>query len=146
MESGDITRNSRTLVTVVAVAALLIALHTVISRLSGPEVFGPADTEISVGAGDRFSIEVPDDPGDGYHWIVAAPRPDPAVLRAAGQRRIMPDDDAGPPSAGHGSRALDFAAVRPGRTDLRLLHCLRCATGAADEPGAGVLNFRVTVG
>ncbi|MYT29422.1 hypothetical protein GTY73_11440 [Streptomyces sp. SID8354] len=131
---------------VVAVTALLVALHSVISQLSGPEVFGPGDTEISVSAGDRFTLEVPDDPGDGYHWIVAAPRPDPAVLRAAGQRRIAPDDGAGPPSAHHGSRALDFAAVRPGRTDLRLLHCLRCAAGAADEPGAEVLNFRVTVG
>ncbi|WP_438487649.1 protease inhibitor I42 family protein [Streptomyces sp. S186] len=146
MESGGITRNSRALVTAVAVTALLIALYSVISRLSGPEVFGPGDTEISVSAGDRFTIEVPDDPGDGYHWIVAAPRPDPAVLRAAGQRRTAPDDGAGPPSAGQHSLALDFEAGRPGRTDLRLLRCLRCTAGVADEPGADVLNFRVTVG
>ncbi|MEU7640733.1 MULTISPECIES: protease inhibitor I42 family protein [unclassified Streptomyces] len=143
MESGDITRSSRALVTVVAVAALLIALYTVVSQLSGPEVFGPGDTEIAVSAGDRFTIEVPDDPDDGYQWIVAAPRPDPAVLRAGGDRAAP----GGPPPPDHGSsRALDFEAVHPGRTDLRLLRCRRCAAGAADEPGARALNFRITVG
>ncbi|KUL42586.1 hypothetical protein ADL22_13965 [Streptomyces sp. NRRL F-4489] len=122
--------------TAVAVTALLIALYTVVSRLSGPEVYGPDDSEIAVAAGGRFTVEVPDDPGGGFHWIVAAPRPDPAVLRPAGER--VPD--------GGGTRWLDFRAVRPGRTDLRLLRCHRCATGAAYEPGARALNFRVTVG
>ncbi|MCZ0995049.1 hypothetical protein O1L44_20720 [Streptomyces noursei] len=84
MESGDITRNSRALVTVMAVLALLIALYSVIDQLTGPEEYGPGDTEIVVSAGDRFTIDVPDDPGDGRHWIVAAPRPDPAVLRTTG--------------------------------------------------------------
>ncbi|MGG2462612.1 protease inhibitor I42 family protein [Streptomyces sp. RGM 3693] len=146
MESGDITRSSRALVAVIAVAALLIALYTVVSELSGPEVYGPDDTEIAVSAGDRFTIEVPDDPGDGYQWIVAAPRPDPAVLRATGDRAAPQAPAGGPPPPGHGSRAMDFEAVHPGRTDLRLLRCRRCATGAADEPGARALNFRVTVG
>ncbi|MCK7625044.1 protease inhibitor I42 family protein [Streptomyces sp. RS10V-4] len=144
MESGGITRHSRALVTALAVTALLIALYSVVSRLSGPEVYGPADTEIAVSAGDRFTVEVPDDPGDGFHWIIAAPRPDPAVLRPDGER--APDGSPGgaPPAAG--TRWLDFRAGRPGRADLRLLRCRRCATGAAYEPGARALNFRVTVG
>ncbi|GGX01674.1 protease inhibitor I42 family protein [Streptomyces noursei] len=154
MESGDITRNSRALVTVTAVLALLIALYSVIDQLTGPEVYGPGDTEIVVSAGDRFTIDVPDDPGDGRHWIVAAPRPDPAVLRTSGWESpgtLGAPENAAPAAGGRltptrGTRALGFEAVRPGRTDLRLLHCLRCATGAADEPGAGVLNFRITVG
>ncbi|WP_411129528.1 protease inhibitor I42 family protein [Streptomyces sp. x-19] len=145
MESGDITRSSRALVTVIAVAALLIAVYTVVSELSGPEVYGPGDTEIEVSAGDRFTIEVPDDPADGQRWIVAAPRPDPAVLRATGEEAAPASATGGQPSPGRGSRALDFEAVHPGRTDLRLLRCRRCATGAADEPGARALNFRITV-
>ncbi|UZJ31105.1 protease inhibitor I42 family protein [Streptomyces endophytica] len=137
MENSDISRGGRTLVIAIAIAALLIALHSVFSQLSAPKVYGPDDTEIAVSAGDRFSVAVPDDPG-GFHWIVAAPRPDPAVLRPAGAHEA--NGGAGP------ARYLDFEAVRPGRTDLRLVRCRRCSAGAADEPGARTLNFRVTVG
>ncbi|MDT0457852.1 protease inhibitor I42 family protein [Streptomyces sp. DSM 41527] len=122
---------------VVAIAALLVALHSVFSQLSAPRVYDADDTEIAVSAGDRFSVRVPDDPAGGYRWIIAEPRPDPAVLRAAGS--------GGPPPAATG-RYLAFEAVRPGRTDLRLLRCRRCGSGAADEKGARSLNFRVTVG
>ncbi|MEU9122047.1 protease inhibitor I42 family protein [Streptomyces sp. NPDC048506] len=136
MENSGIARGVRTLVIVVAVAALLIALHSVVSQLSGPEVYGAGDTEIAVSAGDRFSVRVADDPADGYRWTIAEPRPDPAVLKAVG-RRAAPD---GP------ERYLDFEAVRPGRTDLRLLRCRHCSAGGAQEPGARTLNFRVRVG
>ncbi|MFJ6790786.1 hypothetical protein [Streptomyces angustmyceticus] len=127
--------------TAVAVAALLIALHSVVSQLSAPEVFDARDTEIRVSPGEGFSVRVPGAPSGGYRWIVAEPRPDPAVLRAAGGRVRT----GGPPPAGTG-RLLAFEAVRAGRTDLRLLRCRRCGPGAADEQGARSLNFRVTVG
>ncbi|MFJ9470327.1 hypothetical protein [Streptomyces caniferus] len=140
MENSGIPGGSRRLVIVVAIAALLIALHSVFSQLSAPEVFDADDTEIAVSPGDRFSVKVFDDPADGYRWIIAEPRPDPAVLRAAGARV-----STAPAGAGTG-RYLAFEAVRPGRTDLRLLRCRRCGTGAADERGARSLNFRVTVG
>ncbi|MFG2496058.1 protease inhibitor I42 family protein [Streptomyces caniferus] len=143
MENSGIPGGSRRLVIAVAIAALLIALHSVFSQLSAPEVFDADDTEIAVSPGDRFSVKVSDDPADGYRWIIAEPRPDPAVLRAAGARVST----GGPPPAGTGTgRYLAFEAVRPGRTDLRLLRCRRCGTGAADERGARSLNFRVTVG
>ncbi|MFH8684873.1 protease inhibitor I42 family protein [Streptomyces lydicus] len=141
MEHSGISRGGRTLVTVVAVAGLLIALYSVFSQLSAPEVFDADDTEIAVSAGDHFSVRVPDEPAGGYRWIIAEPRPDPAVLRTTGRREIP----GGPPAAGT-TRHLDFEAVRPGRTDLRLLRCRACAAGAADEPGARTLNFRVRVG
>ncbi|MFG2830674.1 hypothetical protein ACGFWI_24920 [Streptomyces sp. NPDC048434] len=137
MENSDISGGSRRLVIVVAIAALLIALHSVFSQLSAPRIYDADDTEISVSAGDHFSVQVSDDSADGYRWIIAEPRPDPAVLKAAG----------GPPPDGPGTaRYLAFEAVHPGRTDLRLLRCRRCGTGAADEKGARSLNFRVTVG
>lgn len=141
MEKSGIPGGSRRLVTAVAVAALLIALHSVVSQLSAPEVFDARDTEIRVSPGEGFSVRVPGAPSDGYRWIVAEPRPDPAVLRAAGGRVRT----GGPPPAGTG-RLLAFEAVRAGRTDLRLLRCRRCGPGAADEQGARSLNFRVTVG
>ncbi|MGD3109275.1 protease inhibitor I42 family protein [Streptomyces sp. YGL11-2] len=145
MENGDIARDSRPLVIAMAVVALLIALYSVVSQLSGPAVYRPGDSDISVSAGDRFTIAVPDDPDDGYHWIIAAPRPDPAVLEATGEH-TDPDAEPGHPASGAGgTRELGFRAVRAGRTDLRLLHCRRCATGAVDEPGARTVNFRVTV-
>ncbi|GAB7033118.1 protease inhibitor I42 family protein [Streptomyces sp. NPDC021749] len=137
MENSGISRGARTLVIVIAIAALLIALHSVFSQLSAPKVYGPDDTEIAVSAGDRFSVQPADDPG-GFRWIVAEPRPDPAVLRPTGAHEAR--GGAGP------VRYLDFEAVRPGRTDLRLVRCRRCSAGAADEPGARTLNFRVTVG
>ncbi|GGU62808.1 hypothetical protein GCM10010211_29610 [Streptomyces albospinus] len=145
MENGDIARDTRPLVIAMAVAALLIALYSVASQLSGPAVYRPGDTEISVSAGDRFTVEVPDDPGDGYRWIIAAPRPDPAVLTATGEHTDPDPEPGDPPSRTRGTRQLGFRAVRAGRTDLRLLRCRRCAPGAADEPGARAVNFRVTV-
>ncbi|MEU9113149.1 protease inhibitor I42 family protein [Streptomyces sp. NPDC048483] len=142
MGTGGIAKG-RLLVTVVAIAALLIAVSSVISQLSGPKVYDAGSAEISVGAGDHFEIRVADDRTDGFHWIIAAPRPDPAVLEATGNHL---EGDGPPPSGKGGSRYFDFAAVGAGRTDLRLLRCRRCAAGAADENGARSLNFRVTVG
>ncbi|MGW2414157.1 protease inhibitor I42 family protein [Streptomyces tubercidicus] len=141
MEHSGISRGTRTLVIAVAITALLIALHSVFSQLSAPEVYDADDTEIAVSPGDRFSVRVADDPAGGYRWIIAEPRPDPAVLKAAGGHRAT----GGPPPAGP-AHYLAFEAVHPGRTDLRLLRCRRCGPGAADEPGARSLNFRVTVG
>lgn len=142
MESSGISRGARALVVVVAIAALVVALHSVFSQLSAPEVYDADDTEIAVPAGDRFSVRVADDPAGRYHWIIAPPRPDPAVLRATGDRAAP---GAPTPSGTGPAHYLDFEAVRPGRTDLRLLRCKSCATGA-EEPGARTLNFRVTVG
>ncbi|GFE24304.1 protease inhibitor I42 family protein [Streptomyces nigrescens] len=139
MENSGISRGLRTLVIVVAITTLLIALHSIFSQLSAPEVYDADDTEIAVSPGDRFSVRVPDSPAGGYHWIIAEPRPDPAVLKAAGGRVTT----GGPPAGS--ARHLSFEAVRPGRTDLRLLRCRRCGPGAADEAGARSLNFRVTV-
>ncbi|MFE7786988.1 protease inhibitor I42 family protein [Streptomyces nigrescens] len=139
MENSGISRGLRTLVIVVAITTLLIALHSIFSQLSAPEVYDADDTEIAVSPGDRFSVRVPDSPAGGYHWIIAEPRPDPAVLKAAGGRVTT----GGPPAGS--ARHLSFEAVRPGRTDLRLLRCRRCGPGSADEAGARSLNFRVTV-
>ncbi|MFD0168708.1 protease inhibitor I42 family protein [Streptomyces decoyicus] len=143
MENSGISRGSRTLVVAVAIAALLIALYSVFSQLSAPKVYDADDTEITVSAGDRFSVKVADDPADGYRWIIAEPRPDPSVLKAAGGRVVT---GGSPPTGSGTARYLSFEAVHPGRTDLRLLRCRRCGTGAADEKGARSLNFRVTVG
>ncbi|MFH8556251.1 protease inhibitor I42 family protein [Streptomyces celluloflavus] len=142
MESSGIPKKSRLLAIAVAIAALLIAVYSVIGQLSGPEVFAEGDTEIAVTAGEHFSVRLADDPADGGHWVIAEPRPDPAVLQATGGHF---DADDPPPSGAGGSRYLDFTAVHPGRTDLRLLRCRRCGTPDADE-GARSLNFRVTVG
>ncbi|MEU8916104.1 hypothetical protein [Streptomyces nigrescens] len=139
MENSGISRGLRTLVIVVAITTLLIALHSIFSQLSAPEVYDADDTEIVVSPGDRFSVRVADDPAGGHRWIIAEPRPDPAVLRAADGRVTTGGPPAGP------ARHLSFEAVRPGRTDLRLLRCRRCGPGAADEAGARSLNFRVTV-
>ncbi|MGW3011768.1 protease inhibitor I42 family protein [Streptomyces sp. NPDC001219] len=141
MAHSGIPRGTRTLVIAVAITALLIALHSVFSQLSAPEVYDADDTEIAVSPGDRFSVRVAGDPDGGYRWIVAEPRPDPDVLRAARGRVAT----GGPPPDGP-ARYLAFEAVRAGRTDLRLLRCRRCGPGAADEAGARSLNFRVTVG
>ncbi|MEV6565803.1 protease inhibitor I42 family protein [Streptomyces kronopolitis] len=142
MENSGIARGPRTLVIALAIATLLIALHSVFSQLSAPRIYDADDSEIVVSPGDRFSVQVDDEGAGGYRWIIADPRPDPAVLRAAGSRAVP-----GGARAGSGRvRRLGFRAVRPGRTDLRLLRCRRCGTGAADEPGARSLNFRVTVG
>ncbi len=142
MGKSGISRNPGVLVVIVALAALLVAVHSVLSQLSGPKVYDDRSTEIAVAPGERFSIRVTEDPADGFRWIIAEPRPDPAVLKAAGGHV---DADEPPPSGSGGSRYLDFTAVRAGRTDLRLLRCRACGPGAADEAGARTLNYRVTV-
>ncbi|MFJ8674066.1 protease inhibitor I42 family protein [Streptomyces sp. NPDC093589] len=141
MGNSGISKKSRLLVIAVAIAALVIAAHSVISQLSGPQVYGADSPEISVSVGGSFSVKVPDDPADGYRWIIAEPRPDPAVLKTTGGH--VATSDPAPP--GGGFRFLDFEALRTGRTDLRLLRCRQCGPGAADEPGARSLNFRITI-
>ncbi|MCB5911133.1 hypothetical protein [Streptomyces pinistramenti] len=133
--------DSRLLVPAMAVAALLIAVYTVISQLTGPMVFGPHSTDVTVSPGDHFSVQLPATP-DGSRWIIAAPAPDPAVLRSAGGHVTT---GAPPPADPATTRYLDFDAVGSGRTDLRLLRCRTCGPGAAEEPGARSLNFRITV-
>lgn len=143
MGEGRIARYQRPAVITVAVAALLISGQTVIGQLSGPKIFGPGASEISVAPGERFSVRLPDDPADGYHWAIAEPRPDPAVVAVTGDRFR---EGGPPPEDPEGARYLDFAARRTGRTDLRLLHCRRCGPGTAGETGARSVNFRITVG
>ncbi|MFF4954399.1 protease inhibitor I42 family protein [Streptomyces chattanoogensis] len=143
MGTGGIARKSRLLVIAVAIAALLIAVHTVISRLSEPAVYDADSTEIAVGPGEHFEIRVADGRADGFRWIIAEPRPDPAVLKASGSH----SGADGPSSSGAGgSRYLDFVAVGPGRTDLRLLRCRRCTDSEGRADGGQRLEFRVTVG
>ncbi|MFH8567412.1 protease inhibitor I42 family protein [Streptomyces sp. NPDC017993] len=142
MGKSGIAKNPGVLVVIVALTALLVAVHSVLSQLSGPKVYDDRSTEIAVAPGERFAVRVADDPADGFRWIIAEPRPEPAVLKAAGGHF---DADDPPPSGTGGSRYLDFTAVRAGRTDLRLLRCHVCGPGAADEAGARTLNFRVTV-
>ncbi|UNO41668.1 protease inhibitor I42 family protein [Streptomyces sp. MST-110588] len=144
MGEGDIAKPSRTAGIALAVVALVVAVFAVVTLLSGPVVYDEGDSEIAVSAGDRFSVRLKDDPGTGYRWVIAAPEPDPAVLRAVGSH-FDSDAPPGENGSGGGSRYLEFEATGVGRTDLRLLHCLRCGTPGAVERGARSVNFRVTV-
>ncbi|MFI7104015.1 hypothetical protein ACIBK8_32280 [Streptomyces sp. NPDC050161] len=139
---GQPAWESRLLVPAVAIAALLIAVYSLISQLTGPMVFGPRGAEIVVSVGDHFSVQLPRTAG-GARWAIAAPAPDPAVLRSAGGHVRT---GAAPPADPATTHYLDFVAVAAGRTDLRLLRCRACGPGAAEEPGARSLNFRITVG
>ncbi|GAA0470373.1 MULTISPECIES: protease inhibitor I42 family protein [Streptomyces] len=128
----------------IAVAALLVTVYSLISLLTArPEVYGAQDTVISVSPGERFSIELDDNPGTGYRWTIESPAPDPHVLKPAGSHY----DAREPVTAGSGgTRYLEFQAVREGRTELSLRHCFQCGTDRADpDRGGELLAFRVTV-
>ncbi|WP_051872394.1 protease inhibitor I42 family protein [Streptomyces sclerotialus] len=145
MDGTDgISTPSRKIGIAVAVAALLAAVYSLISLLTArPEVYGAQDTVISVSSGERFSIELDDNPGTGFRWSIESPAPDPRVLKPAGSHYEARE----PVVAGSGgTRYLEFQAVRAGRAELTLRHCFQCGTDRAD-PGRGGerLAFSVTV-
>ncbi|POX39719.1 hypothetical protein C3486_17080 [Streptomyces sp. Ru73] len=145
MEGTDgISTPSRRIGIAVAVTALLVAVYSLIAVLTaGPEVYGPQDTVISVSPGERFVIELDDNPSTGYRWSIESPAPDPDVLKPAGSHY---DADEPVVTGSGGTRYLEFQAVRAGRTELALRHCFQCGTGQADpDRGGEQLAFRVTV-
>lgn len=125
MANSGISRGSRTLVIAVAIAALLIALYSVFSQLSAPKVYDADDSEITVSAGDRFSVKVADDPADGYRWIIAEPRPDPSLLKAAGERVV---------TAGRPRPAPAPPATSPSRPSARAVRTYGCCAAGAAAP------------
>lgn len=142
--NDGISTPSRKIGIAVAVAALLLTLYSLAALLtSGPTVFGPQDTVISVAPGERFSIELADNPSTGYRWSVTPPAPDHHVLRQLGTHF---DADAPGTAGAGGTRYLDFQAVRPGVTELGLRFCFKCGTEEGDRGDGGErLAFRITV-
>ncbi|MBZ4015274.1 protease inhibitor I42 family protein [Streptomyces purpurogeneiscleroticus] len=144
MDATDgISTPSRKIGIAVAVAALLVTVYSLISLLTaGPQVYGPQDNVISVAPGERFSIELDDNPSTGYRWTVSPPPPDPQVLKPAGSHYEADE----PVVAGSGgTRYLEFQAVRAGRTELALRRCFQCGTERADSDDGELLAFRITV-
>ncbi|MEU7259868.1 protease inhibitor I42 family protein [Streptomyces rimosus] len=144
MDDGDIPRRTRTAGIAFSVAALLAAVYAVVTQLTGPVVFEEGEREISVTSGTRFSIRLKDNPASGFRWVLAAPRPDPAVLQGA----VGHYDADEPARAGSGGfRYVDFTARGTGHTEVTLRYCYRCGTPQADEQdeNARTRRFRVTV-
>ncbi|WP_129821003.1 protease inhibitor I42 family protein [Streptomyces rimosus] len=128
MDDGDIPRRTRTAGIAFAVAALLAAVYAVVTQLTGPVVFEEGEREISVTSGTRFSIRLKDNPASGFRWVLAAPRPDPAVLQGA----VGHYDADEPARAGSGGfRYVDFTARGTGHTEVTLRYCYRCGTPQA---------------
>ncbi|OKH97644.1 hypothetical protein A6A06_31105 [Streptomyces sp. CB02923] len=144
MGDGHIPRRTRTVGITIAVAALGAAVYAVVTQLTGPVVFGEDDREITVSAGTRFSIRLADTPSTGFRWVLAAPEPDPAVLKETGGHYDA-DEPARPGSGG--IRYVDFMARGAGRTEVTLRYCFRCGTPQADEQDENkrIRRFRVTV-
>ncbi|MFH8403710.1 protease inhibitor I42 family protein [Streptomyces sp. NPDC018019] len=144
MGDGGIPRRTRTAGIAVAVAALLAAVYAVVTQLTAPVVFAEDDREITVSVGTHFSIRLKDNPASGFRWVLAAPAPDPAVLKGA-----IGHYDAGEPTrpGSGGIRYADFTARGAGRTEVTLRYCYRCGTPQADEQdeNARIRRFRVTV-
>ncbi|MET9294928.1 protease inhibitor I42 family protein [Streptomyces sp. NPDC003077] len=138
----DGSRPARAAGIVVAVAALVAAVFAILTLLSAPLVFGEGDTKITVSAGDRFSVQLAENPATGYRWVLADPRPDPAVLRSVGGHYDATERITADPG---GTRYLDFVATGSGRTRIELRRCFRCGTEGADQRDAKRVTFRVVV-
>ncbi|MEV5597255.1 protease inhibitor I42 family protein [Streptomyces sp. NPDC052496] len=144
MSDGRISGRTRTVGIVVAVAALAAAVYAVVTQLTGPVVFDEHDRDIRVAPDTRFSIRLKDNPSTGFRWVLAAPKPDPAVLQETGGHYDA--DEPVRPGSG-GIRYVDFMARGAGHTEVTLRYCFRCGTPQADEQdeNSRTRRFRVTV-
>ncbi|MEU2789265.1 protease inhibitor I42 family protein [Streptomyces sp. NPDC007100] len=142
MNDGGAARPARTVGVVVAVLALIAAGYAVVTLLTAPVVFDEGDREISVTSGTPFSIRLKDNPSTGFRWVLAAPKPDPAILQETGGHYV-PDE---PVRAGSGGiRYVDFRARGAGRTEVTLKYCFRCGTPQADEQDENTRTRRFQV-
>ncbi|MBT2507408.1 protease inhibitor I42 family protein [Streptomyces sp. ISL-98] len=109
------------------VSALPLALLSAFV-LTGCGLFGPATYEtdersIEVDAGDEFTLSLPASPSMGQDWYLVSPHPDADVVERTGQHK---ETEAGEPDlegGGSGERFFDFKAVKPGTTEIKLIHC-----------------------
>ncbi|GAA1502325.1 hypothetical protein GCM10009730_00670 [Streptomyces albidochromogenes] len=121
-----------------ALALPLSALALAGCGLNGPQTYGPQERSIKVDAGDAFTLLLPASPSMGQDWYLVGPPPDPSVVERAGQSK---ETEAGGPDVeggGSGERSFDFKAVKPGTTEIKLIHCpysSSCSTSEANpEP------------
>jgi predicted secreted protein len=123
------------------VALALALLPAACGSSSDVPVFSEGDTEISVGAGESFRIELPANPGVGDAWILTG-EPDPAVARLvdAGFESDAPEDVVG---AG-GVQYFLFEAVSSGTTEIVIDYCYR-GCGGDDAEMEHTTSFAVTV-
>ncbi|GAA2491673.1 hypothetical protein GCM10010406_29710 [Streptomyces thermolineatus] len=118
-------------------AVAVLTLLLTVSCSGGPdrgEVFSSDRTSVGVGveAGERFSLAVRENASIGDRWNVHTPKPDPAVVEAAG-RSYNSDSEEPVPGSG-GTRYFTFRAVGPGSTQIVLRNCPRGLCGATEAP------------
>ncbi|MFI1523863.1 hypothetical protein [Kitasatospora cineracea] len=115
----------RVVVGLVASGVVLVVAWLVIGagRTGHGKVFDRSSDELSVRAGQTFSLywKLPVVPGT--DWRPVAPDPDPAVVGFVGVDRYS---DAGAPSGDGGHLYLVFKARRPGTTTIVVANCSGC--------------------
>jgi predicted secreted protein len=125
----------------VVLAAFVWLLAACGGSSSEVAVFSEGDSEISVGAGESFRIELPANPGVGDAWILAG-EPDPSVARLvdAGFESDAPEDVVG----ADGVQYFLFEAASPGTTEIVVDYCYR-GCGGDDAEMEHTTSFAVTV-
>ncbi|MGW0734977.1 protease inhibitor I42 family protein [Streptomyces sp. NPDC002851] len=119
---------------VTALAALPLAAVTLTGcGLFGPATYEPTERSIEVDAGDEFTLSLPASPGLGQSWSLVRPHPDSTVVKRVGEREEVEGSDLD--GGADGTQFIDFKAVKPGTTKIKLIHCIhgRCAT-TEDNP------------
>ncbi|MFE9396623.1 protease inhibitor I42 family protein [Streptomyces flavidovirens] len=91
--------------------------------LFGPTTYGPEERSIKVEAGEEFTLALPASPSTGQDWYLVSPHPDPAVVERTGEHKETEASEPDVEGGGSGERLFDFKAVKPGTTEIKLIHC-----------------------
>ncbi|NBE54682.1 protease inhibitor I42 family protein [Streptomyces boluensis] len=121
--------------------ATALLLPTAAVALTGCGLFGPTTYEpeeraaIEVDAGEEFTLSVPANPAIAEYWYLVKPHPDRDVVERVGKRLETEPSDPDVIGDGDGTLYFDFKGVRPGTTEIKLLHCPAVVcTGTKDNP------------
>jgi inhibitor of cysteine peptidase len=105
----------------VAAAALLTLVAGCGGGTDEPTSHPVADSSITAGVGERFTLAVNENASTREHWYLADPKPDSSVVRSRGNRYESDSDEPAPGSGGH--LVFTFEATGKGSTEIVLLHC-----------------------
>ncbi len=123
---------------VISAVMLALCMLAGCGTVSAEKVYGKKDTNIEVKAGDRFTIQLEENPTTGYMWSVSVS--DESVVKMTGDQ--YNDESASEGLAGApGTHTYTFEALKAGTTQITFVYERSFEEGSAAE----TVVYNVTV-